>query len=54
MQVDRQTNQLSKLMMKIQTVAKLLTNHSTNKLDKLILDNNTEHVFAYAETALNQ
>ena len=35
-------------------VANLLTNYSTNKLDKLFLDNNTEHVFAYAEIALNR
>ena len=35
-------------------VVNLLTNYSTNKLDKLIIDNNTEHVFAYAEIALNR
>ena len=29
-------------------VVTVLTNYSTNKLDKLIIDNNTEHVFAYA------
>ena len=35
-------------------VVNLLTNYSTNKLDELILDSNTEHVFAYAEIALNR
>ena len=35
-------------------VVNLLTKYSTNKLDILMIANNSEHVFAYAETKLNR